>query len=110
MVARTAILDAQVRAFLARHPEGLVVNLGAGLDTRFHRLDNGKLQWMEIDLPEVTAFRRKLDEPASPRHTLFAGSVLERVWIDEVKRQRSTSRSSGGGCRRASSRGRRSVM
>jgi O-methyltransferase involved in polyketide biosynthesis len=25
------------------HPEGLVVNLGAGLDTRFYRLDNGTI-------------------------------------------------------------------
>jgi|HubBroStandDraft_1064217.scaffolds.fasta_scaffold158413_1 O-methyltransferase involved in polyketide biosynthesis len=87
IVARTAILDAQVGLFLGSHPEGLVVNLGAGLDTRFHRLDNGELHWIEIDLPEVIAFRRKLDEPANPRHTLFAGSVLDQEWIDEVKRR-----------------------
>lgn len=38
------------------HPEGLVVNLGAGLDTRFYRLDNGTITWIDIDLPEVVAF------------------------------------------------------
>jgi O-methyltransferase involved in polyketide biosynthesis len=87
IVARTTILDAQVRAFLTSHPDGLVVNLGAGLDTRFHRLDNGKVQWIEIDLPDVIAFRRKLAEPSNRRHFLFAGSVLDREWIDEVKRR-----------------------
>jgi O-methyltransferase involved in polyketide biosynthesis len=88
-VARTGILDQKVGIFLAGHPDGLVVNLGAGLDTRFHRLDNGQVGWIDIDLPDVIAFRRRLDEPMSPRHALFAGSVLDRGWIAEVKRRSS---------------------
>jgi O-methyltransferase involved in polyketide biosynthesis len=36
IVTRTAILDAQVKAFVADNSDLLVVNLGAGLDTRFH--------------------------------------------------------------------------
>jgi O-methyltransferase involved in polyketide biosynthesis len=66
--------------------EGLVVNLGAGLDTRFYRLDNGTIAWVDIDLPEVVAFRRKLQEPANPRRLLLAASVLENGWIPHVKR------------------------
>jgi O-methyltransferase involved in polyketide biosynthesis len=63
----------------------LVVNLGAGLDTRFYRLDNGTIAWVDIDLPEVVAFRRKLQEPANPRRLLLAASVLEDGWIPHVK-------------------------
>jgi O-methyltransferase involved in polyketide biosynthesis len=33
--ARTRILDREVGAFVDAEPEGLVVNLGAGLDARF---------------------------------------------------------------------------
>ena len=87
IAARTSILDAGVRTFLASHPDGLVVNLGAGLDTRFHRLDNGKVEWIEVDLPDVIAFRRRLGEPASSRHTLFAGSVLDRDWVVDAQRR-----------------------
>jgi O-methyltransferase involved in polyketide biosynthesis len=86
IAARTTILDAGVRAFLAAHPDGVVANLGAGLDTRFHRLDNGTVEWVEVDLPDVIAFRRRLGEPASPHHHLFAGSVLDREWVAEVRR------------------------
>lgn len=68
------------------HPEGLVVNLGAGLDTRFYRLDNGTITWIDIDLPEVVAFRQKLQEPANPRRLLLAASVLEDGWVPHVKR------------------------
>ncbi|HEY1547357.1 MAG TPA: class I SAM-dependent methyltransferase [Kofleriaceae bacterium] len=89
IMARTQILDQLVGAFAAEHPAGLVVNMGAGLDTRFHRLDNGAIRWLEVDLPEVIAFRAKLGEPAEPRHALFAGSILETTWLDEA-RQRSS--------------------
>jgi O-methyltransferase involved in polyketide biosynthesis len=84
MPIRTALFDAQVNAFLEIAPNGLVVNLGAGLDTRFHRLDNGAVRWVEIDLPDVIAFRRKLQEPQSQRHWFIAASVLDEGWIDEV--------------------------
>jgi methyltransferase (TIGR00027 family) len=83
---RRAIFDEQVRNFLEKAPDGLVVNLGAGLDTRFHRLDNGRVEWIELDLPDVIAFRQKLHEPESGRHRMIAASVLDCDWIVEVKR------------------------
>jgi methyltransferase (TIGR00027 family) len=83
---RFAILDEQVRNFLEKTPDGLVVNLGAGLDTRFHRLDNGLVEWIELDLPGVIAFRQKLHEPESKRHRMIAASVLDDGWVAEIKR------------------------
>jgi methyltransferase (TIGR00027 family) len=83
---RFAIFDEQVRKFLEEAPDGLVVNLGAGLDTRFHRLDNGRVEWIELDLPGVIAFRRKLPEPESKRHRMIAASVLDDGWVMEIKR------------------------
>jgi len=87
IAARTAILDDQVKAFVAANPDALIVNLGAGLDTRFHRLDNGKIEWIELDLPAVIAFRQKLGEPTNPRHILLAASVFDKDrWIPRVKK------------------------
>jgi O-methyltransferase involved in polyketide biosynthesis len=63
-----------------------VVNLGAGLNTRFHCLDNGLVEWIELDLPGVIAFRQKLDEPESKRHRMIAASVLDEDWLVEIKR------------------------
>jgi len=88
IVARTEILDAQVKAFIAGDPDALIVNLGAGLDTRFHRLDNSEIEWIELDLPPVIAFRENLGEPANPRHTFLAASILDPDrWIPEVKKR-----------------------
>jgi O-methyltransferase involved in polyketide biosynthesis len=83
---RFAIFDEQVRKFLEKAPDGLVVNLGAGLDTRFHRLDNGRLEWIELDLPGVITFRQKLHEPENKRHRMIAASVLGDDWIADIKR------------------------
>ena len=86
MNKRRTIFDEQVRNFLEETPDGLVVNLGAGLNTRFHRLDNGRVEWIELDLPGVIAFRRKLHEPESKRHRMIAASILDDHWVAEIKR------------------------
>jgi O-methyltransferase involved in polyketide biosynthesis len=83
---RRAIFDEQVKNFLEKAPDGLVVNLGAGLDTRFHSLDNGRVEWIELDLPGVITFRQKLHEPDSKRHWMIAASVLDDDWVVKIKR------------------------
>ncbi len=57
-VMRVRQFDAYARGFLSHNPGGLVVDIGCGLDTRFHRLDDGQVTWLGIDLPEVIALRR----------------------------------------------------
>ena len=37
MAVRTELFDSAVRRFIARHPRGTIVTLGAGLDARFAR-------------------------------------------------------------------------
>ncbi|NUR59733.1 MAG: class I SAM-dependent methyltransferase, partial [Catenulispora sp.] len=58
-VLRTAVFDEYVRAFLAEHPDGTVVELGTGLNTRFDRVDNGRVRWIDLDLPDTIALRRR---------------------------------------------------
>ena len=53
--------DSCVREFLAHNKSALVINIGAGLDTTFQRVDNGKILWINIDLPDVAALRQKAD-------------------------------------------------
>ncbi len=54
-VIRTAVFDVWVRDFLAEHPGGTVVELGTGLNTRFERVDNGTVHWIDLDLPPAFA-------------------------------------------------------
>ena len=83
VVGRTEILDRAVRDWLARHPGGRVVNLGAGLCTRFHRVDDGAVRWLDLDLPDVVALKRGL-LAETDRYRVLAGSVVEAQWMEAV--------------------------
>jgi O-methyltransferase involved in polyketide biosynthesis len=80
---RARRFDIEVRTFLATHPDGTVVALGEGLETQFWRVDNGRVQWLSVDLPESIDLRTRL-LPASPRLRAVAGSVLDLAWMDAV--------------------------
>src|SRR5215475_7759922 len=71
VVLRTMIFDWWVSQFLAGNPGGTVVELGAGLNTRFERTDNGSVHWIDLDLPDTIALRRRFF--ADPVLTLPAG-------------------------------------
>jgi O-methyltransferase involved in polyketide biosynthesis len=78
--------DRLARAFLAVHPDGVIVDLGCGLDTRFERIDNGQVDWYGLDLPKVIELRKELLKETSRSH--FVGcSVLDFSWMDILSRQ-----------------------
>jgi methyltransferase (TIGR00027 family) len=71
--------------YIRRNPGAVVVNLGCGLDTRFHRIDDGKTFFYDLDLPEVIALKRTLLHE-SDRYKFIASSVLDRAWMDDLKK------------------------
>jgi len=84
VIVRMKKFDKHVREFLVRNPEGVVVHFGCGLDTRFERVDNGGVEWFDLDLPEVMDLRKKLISSENPRYHLLSASVFETDWIPEV--------------------------
>ncbi|MGZ4883400.1 MAG: class I SAM-dependent methyltransferase [Halobacteriota archaeon] len=83
--ARAKQIDDTIRAYLAEHPEASVINLGAGLDTAFYRVDNGTLRWYDLDLPSVMALRSEL-LPAPERVTYLSDSLFDPGWFADVTR------------------------
>ena len=78
---RTLQFDDWLRAFLAEHPAGTVVDVGCGLNTRFERCDNGTARWLEVDLPDTMTVRRRFFDETD-RRRMLPGSVLEEGWLD----------------------------
>jgi O-methyltransferase involved in polyketide biosynthesis len=81
---RARQFDRLVHAFLETHPDGVLVELGCGLDTRPARIDNGRRMWIGLDLPEVIALRKKLMPPGR-RERLLEGSLTDPDWMDRVE-------------------------
>lgn len=86
VAVRDRHIDVIVRAFLARAGPAAIVNLGAGLDTRFFRIDDGSALWFDVDLPDAIALRRQfIDE--TDRLTLISCSALDDRWIERVREE-----------------------
>ncbi len=81
--ARAKQFDALLERYIAGHPECTVVNLGAGLDTTFNRVDNGSINWIDLDLPEVIEIRNALI-PETERTRCIARSVFDPSWTGEL--------------------------
>jgi len=62
-------------------PSLVVVNLGAGLDTRQERFPDVK--WYQVDLPESIEIRKKFFTNGNA--TLIAKSILDFSWIADIK-------------------------
>ncbi len=83
ILARTRVIDDRITRVLAEKPGLTVINLGAGLDTRLSRIDNGILKWYDLDLPEVILLRREFFSE-NERARFIAKSVLDASWIREI--------------------------
>lgn len=73
-----------IREFLKQHSRATVVNLGCGLDTTFERIDDGRVDWYDLDLPDVIELRKKFIQE-SARHRMLACSLLDDAWLKELK-------------------------
>src|SRR5512139_1757937 len=80
----TREMDRYARDFLSRHPQAVVVHIGCGLDSRFERVDNGLVEWYDLDIPDVIALRRRLIGDEGGRYHLLACSVLEPACLEAV--------------------------
>lgn len=87
--ARTQRFDTQLRRFIATYPQAVIVNLGCGLDTRFYRVDNGQINWYDLDIPSVIQLRQRLF-PQQPRCHLIASSVISTDFTPIIQAQAPT--------------------
>ena len=82
MAIRTFLFDSILKDLYEKTGGKLVVvNLGAGLDTREVRFPD--IKWYQLDLPESIAIRKTFF--ADSKATLITKSVLDFTWLDDIK-------------------------
>ena len=89
VVARTILFDKALNAILKKIPDAVCVCIGCGLDARFERVDNGKILWYDLDLPNVMEIRKQYFEQKQRVFTI-AKSVFDPSWIEEVVKDKTT--------------------
>lgn len=84
IILRSREFDRHTQTFLAHCPEAVVVHIGCGLDARFERVDNGKVVWYDLDLPEVIDLRREFIGVAGDRYHFLPYSIFDTTWLNVV--------------------------
>ena len=79
VVARTILFRDTLRDLLRQHPDAVCINLGCGFDDKFSQVDNGTLQWFDVDLPDQIAVRRKVFQDRD-RCVMLDGDALDGAW------------------------------
>jgi O-methyltransferase involved in polyketide biosynthesis len=87
---RAKMLDDRVRRFVSDHPDAVVVDLGAGLDSAFYRVDPPpSVDWYSVDLPGILALRDDV-LPVNPHSHSVPVSLAEKHWPDAIPADRPT--------------------
>lgn len=75
--------DEYASSFFMENPNGILVNIGCGMDSRFQRIDNGEMICFDLDLPEMIEFKKQFYKETD-RYHLIAASVFDYSWMDQV--------------------------
>lgn len=84
VIARTILFDDTMKHYISQYPNAVCVSVGCGLDNRFERVDNGRIRWYDLDLPNVINVRKKFFKDRE-RVKLIAKSALDKSWTEDVE-------------------------
>jgi O-methyltransferase involved in polyketide biosynthesis len=79
IVLRSQWFARTIRKFFERNPNGLCINVGCGLDASFEQIaeaGGGRFCWIDLDLPEVIAIRRRYFAETE-RRRIIAGDISD---------------------------------
>ena len=82
---RARFFDEKAKEFIKKHPNGVIVNVGCGLDTRLQRLAQiaHNTPFYSLDIDEVIALRQKWLPPL-PNETLLSASMFDKAWLETL--------------------------
>lgn len=87
-VLRAKHLDEWLQAFLKANPQGVILQLGCGLDTRITRINpSPDVSWFDVDYPEVIALRQQFYANRDG-YTMIGSSVTDAGWLATIPESR----------------------
>ena len=81
---RSRKFDQYTQKFIDKYPDGLIVSLGCGFDTRYWRTHLNTNQYIELDLPDVMQLKKDLLSDEIKYRTIGL-SVLDHDWISQIR-------------------------
>jgi O-methyltransferase involved in polyketide biosynthesis len=82
-VARCIEIDDLIKRFIRKHENATIVNIGCGFDTTFERIDNGRIYWYDLDLPDVIDARERIISKNNRRYYI-SSSFFGEDWLNKI--------------------------
>jgi O-methyltransferase involved in polyketide biosynthesis len=86
LALRTRKFDRYCIDFLDKNPDGIIVELGCGLSTRFPRIDTGTLTLYDLDFSEVIDIKKQFFKETD-RYHFIRSSVVDFKWMEQIRNQ-----------------------
>lgn len=83
MCLRAKLIDNFVKDFLKENDDSVALHLGCGLDSRYERINNGIVDWYDVDFKDVIDIRRHFYKEA-PNYHLIPSSVTQKEWLEKI--------------------------
>ena len=84
LAIRAKELDAMIQKFISTHPDATIVNIGAGLDTTFYRVNNSRIKWYDLDVSQVITLRKAL-LPQCEQLKSIPKSMFDKSFLDDIE-------------------------
>jgi len=85
LALRAKVLDDWARDFISKNPDGTVLNMGCGLDSRVFRVDPpSTINWFDVDYPEVIELRDRFYPSRRSGYTKIGTSVTAANWLQQL--------------------------
>ena len=83
---RSRNMDRYIDSFLKKNNDGIIVEIGCGLETTYFRHPDIKNTFYDMDLPEVIEYRKKII-PLGKYQKLIKGDIFKEEWIEQIKNE-----------------------
>ena len=84
LALRSVLFDQLAAAYLTEHPHTRVLQVGCGLDSRYHRLGVQGPLWYDLDLPGTIELRRRFFSDHQG-YRMITGSLTDSHWCTELE-------------------------
>lgn len=84
MTMRAMQFDEIAKSFISEHPNGIIITLGCGLDSRVDRIEHKNCKWYDLDFPEVIDIRKGF-YTETDKYRMIPSSATELSWLDKIE-------------------------
>lgn len=84
LAANCSAFDASIRKYILEYPNCTIVNLGCGLENMFERMDNGRIQWYNVDSHNIMSVRRTMYGERDREKTV-GRTIMDFTWLEDIK-------------------------